>query len=81
MSAVIAPPLAQRAATARRLGEQQMQLSFDAATSADPSFGVRAYAFIVTYVCEQVAALGSVPSEQVLAAREAGTRPADWKSV
>ncbi|MFZ3151208.1 MAG: hypothetical protein WA116_05935, partial [Anaerolineaceae bacterium] len=46
------------AATARCLGEQQMQLAFDAATSADPSFGARAYAFIVAYVREQAAAPG-----------------------
>ncbi|WP_241120556.1 hypothetical protein [Achromobacter xylosoxidans] len=72
------PSHARRAATARRLGEQQMQLSFDAATSADPSFGARAYAFIVAYVREQAATLGSVPGEQVtLAARAAGIRPAD----
>ncbi|WP_052765579.1 hypothetical protein [Pandoraea apista] len=72
------PSHARRAATARRLGEQQMQLSFDAATSSDPSFGERAYAFIVAYVREQAAALGSVPGEQVtLAARAAGIRPKD----
>jgi hypothetical protein len=72
------PSHARRAATARRLGEQQMQLSFDAATSTDPSFGARAYAFIVAYVREQAAVLGSVPGEQVtLAAREAGIRPTD----
>lgn len=67
------PSHARRAATARRLGEQQMQLSFDAATSADPSFGARAYAFIVAYVREQAATLGSVPGEQVtMAAQAAG---------
>lgn len=78
MSAVIAPPHAQRAATARRLGEEQMQLALDAATSTDPSFGARAYTFIVAYVREQSARLGSVPGEQVtLAARAAGIRPAD----
>ena len=72
------PSHARRAATARRLGEQQMQLSFDAATSSDPSFGERAYAFIVAYVREQAAALGSVPGEQVtLAARAAGITPSD----
>lgn len=72
------PSHARRAATAHRLGEQQMQLSFDAATSADPSFGERAYAFIVAYVREQAAALGSVPGEQVtLAARAAGITPSD----
>lgn len=65
------PSHARRAATARRLGEQQMQLSFDAATSADPSFGARAYAFIVAYVREQAATLGSVPGEQVTLAAQA----------
>lgn len=63
---------------ARQEGERGMQFSFDAATSADPSFGARAYAFIVAYVREQAAALGSVPGEQVtLAAREAGIVPSD----
>ena len=74
----IAPSLAQRAATARRLGEHQMQLSLDAATSTDPSFGARAYTFIVSYVREQSARLGSIPGEQVtLAARAAGIAPGD----
>jgi len=64
---------ARRAATARRLGEEQMQLALDAATSADPSFGARAYAFIVAYVREQAARLGGVSGEQVtLAAQQAG---------
>ena len=78
MSAVIALPHAQRAATARRLGEEQMQLALDAATSTDPSFGARAYTFIVAYVREQSARLGSVPGEQVtMAARAAGITPSD----
>lgn len=78
MSAVIAPPHAQRAATARRLGEEQMQLALDAATSTDPSFSARAYTFIVAYVREQSARLGSVPGEQVtMAARAAGIVPSD----
>ncbi|MCU8942218.1 hypothetical protein OE519_00350 [Pseudomonas aeruginosa] len=78
MSAVIAPPHAQRAATARRLGEEQMQLALDAATSTDPSFSARAYTFIVAYVREQSARLGSVPGEQVtMAARAAGITPKD----
>lgn len=69
---------ARRAATARRLGGEQMQLSLDAATSADPSFGARAYAFIVAYVREQSAKMGGVPGEQVtLAARAAGIAPKD----
>lgn len=72
------PSFSQRAATARRFGEQQMQLSLDAATSTDPGFGKRAYAFIVAYVREQAAVLGSVPGEQVtLAARSAGIAPHD----
>ena len=78
MSAVIAPPHAQRAATARRLGEEQMQLALDAATSTDPSFSARAYTFIVAYVREQSARLDSVPGEQVtMAARAAGITPKD----
>lgn len=67
-----------RVATARRLGEGQMQLALDAATSTDPSFGARAYAFIVAYVREQAAVLGAIPGEQVtLAARAAGIVPRD----
>ncbi len=72
------PSHARRAATARRLGEQQMQLSFDAATSADPSFGARAYAFIVEYIRQQSI---PVPGETVtLAARAAGITPKDDRS-
>lgn len=72
------PSFSQRAATARRFGEQQMQLSLDAATSTDPSFGKRAYTFIVAYIQEQCALHGSVPGEQVtLAARSAGIAPHD----
>ena len=64
------PTFSQRAATARRFGEQQMQLSLDAATSADPSFGERAYTFIVQYVRQQSS---PVPGETVtLAAQRAG---------
>jgi len=67
------PSRARRTATARRLGEAPMQLALDAATSADPSFGARAYAFIVAYVREQAARLGGVSGEQVtLAAQQAG---------
>jgi len=69
----IQPSRVRRTATARRLGEEQMQLALDAATSADPSFGARAYAFIVAYVREQAARLGGVSGEQVtLAAQQAG---------
>lgn len=72
-SAAQQPPFSQRAATARRFGDQQMQLALDAATSTDPSFGKRAYTFIVAYVQEQCAQHGSVPGEQVtLAAQAAG---------
>ena len=68
MSAVIAPPHAQRAATARRLGEEQMQLALDAATSTDPSFGARAYTFIVEFVREQSARLNFAARAQTAAA-------------
>lgn len=74
----VGPSSARRAATARRLGERQMQLALDAATSTDPSFGARAYTFIVAYVHEHADTLGGVPGEQVtLAARAAGIRPKD----
>jgi hypothetical protein len=63
---------------ARKVGEAQMQLAFDAATSADPGFGERAYAFIVAHIREQAARLGPIPGEQVtLAARAVGIAPAD----
>jgi len=75
------PSRARRVATARRLGEEQMQLALDAAMSTDPSFGARAYAFIVAYVREQAARLGGVSGEQVtLAARAAGIAPDDDRS-
>lgn len=64
--------------TARSVGKTQMNLSFDAATGSDPTFGERAYAFIVGYVRLQSAMYGSVPGEQVtLAARAAGIVPKD----
>jgi len=73
---LIRPPYAKRVATARRIGEDQMQLALDAATSTDPGFGARAYKFIVAYVREQSALLGSVSGESVtFAARAAGIRP------
>lgn len=73
------PSHSRRAATARRIGEQQMQLSLDAATSSDPSFGARAYVFIVNFVREQSEkAAAGVPGEEVtLAARAAGITPHD----
>lgn len=75
---LIRPPYAKRVATARRIGEDQMQLALDAATSTDPGFGARAYKFIVAYVREQSALLGSVSGESVtFAARAAGIRPKD----
>jgi len=75
------PSRARRAATARRLGEEQMQLALDATTSTDPGFGARAYTFIVAYVREQAARLGGVSGEQVtLAARAAGIAPEDDRS-
>lgn len=60
-------------ATARRLGEQASQAALDRVEQDDPTFGTRAYAFIVSYVREH----GPVPGEAVtLAARCAGITPA-----
>lgn len=64
---------AQLARAAREAGEVQMNLSFTAANTADPTFGERAYAFVVDYIRAQSAVYGSVPGEQVtLAAQAAG---------
>ena len=78
------PSHARRAATARRLGEEQMQLALDAATSTDPSFSARAYTFIVAYVREQSARLGSVPGGQIarrVSSRSAATTEAPTASI
>lgn len=63
----------QLARTARDAGEVQMNLSFNAANAVDPTFGERAYTFIVDYIRAQTALYGSVPGEQAtLAAQAAG---------
>jgi hypothetical protein len=73
MTAIHMPTHAQRVATARRIGEQQMQLSYDAATSSDPSFGARAFAFITAYVRENFPKVGAIPGETItMAAQNAG---------
>lgn len=59
-------------ATARNLGAQAGLFALDRAEIDDPSFGARAYDFIVNYVREH----GPVPGEAVtLAARVAGIKP------
>lgn len=59
-------------ATARKLGEQAAQAALAGAEQDDPTFGMRAYAFIVSYVREH----GPVACEAVtLAARCAGIKP------
>lgn len=73
-AAAVAPPLAQRAATARRLGEEAGQRCLDLTKEDMPDFAERAYEFIVDYVQK----MESVPGESVtLAARAAGIRPHD----
>lgn len=60
-------------ATARKLGEQAAQAALDGAEQDDPTFGTRAYAFIVSYIRDH----GPVAGEAVtLAARCAGIKPA-----
>ena len=59
--------------TARALGEKGAQAALDNTEAADPTFGQRAYDFIVNYIREH----GPVPGEAVtLAARCAGIKPA-----
>lgn len=74
----IVPPLGQRAATARQLGEEAGQQCLDFAnanaTGENLGFGERAYGFIVAYIVK----MGPVPGESVtLAARADGIRPHD----
>ena len=58
--------------TARALGEQGARAALDSTEAADPTFGQRAYDFIVSYIREH----GPVPGEAVtLAARVAGITP------
>ena len=60
-------------ATARKLGVEAGQAALDGAEASDPTFGTRAYAFIVDYIRGH----GPVPGEAVtLAARCAGIKPA-----
>ena len=60
-------------ATARKLGAEAGQAALDSAEANDPTFGTRAYAFIVDYIREH----GPIPGEAVtLAARCAGIKPA-----
>lgn len=67
---ITVPPLAQRAATARRLGAEAGKNSLELAETKDKTFGKRAYEFIVDYVSKQP---GPVPGESVtLACRRAG---------
>ena len=74
----ICPPLVQRAATARRLGDEAGQYCLELAAAKDPLFPERAYEFIVNFIRGQ---RGSVPGESaVLAARQAGIRPHDDRS-
>lgn len=72
---VTVPPLAQRAATARRLGAEAGKNCFELAETKDKSFGKRAYEFIVDYITKQPE---PVPGESVtLACRRAGIAPHD----
>ena len=60
-------------ATARNLGAQASLFALERTEQDDPSFGARAYEFIVSYIREH----GPVPGEAVtLAARCAGIKPA-----
>jgi hypothetical protein len=69
-----APPHAQRAATARRLGDEAGQRCRGKADEACPGFSGRAFAFLERYARERTTFNGE---DATNAAKQSGIRPSD----